>query len=73
MPLIVDYKVKSKVFWPEKFGNLCDFTGLFDSENHFVRFRHFERSRRGIEDVIFVSSTEISQAEAERLVTEARR
>lgn len=64
MPILVDYKVRSRALWPEKFGNLCDFTGMFNDENHFVRFMHFERSRRGIDDVIFVGSTEITEAEA---------
>lgn len=72
MPIVVDYKVKSKALWPEKFGNLCDFSGLFDNENHFVRFMHFERSRRGIEDVIFIKSHEISAEEAARITGDAR-
>lgn len=72
MPIIVDYKVRSRALWPEKFGNLCDFTGMFNDENHFVRFMHFERSRRGIEDVIFVKSHEISQEDADRIEAELR-
>lgn len=72
MPIIVDYKVRSKALWPEKFGYLCDFTGMFNDENHFVRFMHFERSRRGIDDVIFVKSHEITEEEATRITTDLR-
>lgn len=64
MPLIINYKIRSRMFWPEKFGNLCDFTGLFDDSAHFVRFMHFEQSRRGIQEVIFESQEEITAAQA---------